>query len=128
MRRTGAPLTGLVALALLAGCAAASQDDVRAAAVAFEDPDRDPEERCDLLAPATRAALEQDAPACAEVIGDLPLTGGEVTAVEVWGSDGQVRIGDDVVFLTETAEGWRVTAAACEPRGDRPYDCEVEGS
>ena len=58
----------------------------------------------------------------------MPLPGGDVTSVEVWGDDAQVRIGGDVVFLTETDAGWRVTAAACTPREERPYDCEVEGS
>jgi len=57
----------------------------------------------------------------------VPLTGGEVRQVEIWGGDAQVRLGDDTVFLTETGAGWRVTAAACEPRGEAPYDCEVEG-
>ncbi|MGY1751606.1 hypothetical protein [Blastococcus sp. SYSU D01042] len=129
MRRTGAPLAGLVALALLTGCAAGAEDGARAVAVAFEDPGGDPAERCELLAPATRAALEQDAAApCGEAIGELPLPGGGVTSVAVWGGDAQVRIGGDVVFLTETSDGWRVTAAACEPRSERPYDCEVEGA
>lgn len=119
----------LAALALVAGCAAAHSDDVRAVAVAVEDAERDPEERCALLAPVTRTALEAAAAApCAEAIVDVPLPGGRVTAVEVWGDDAQVRIGGDVVFLARTGHGWRVTAAACEPRGDLPYDCEVEGS
>ena len=123
-RATGA----LAALAVLTGCAASSQDDVRGVATAFEDPGGDPQDRCDLLAPATRATLEADAAApCAEAITDLPLPGGDVTAVEVWSGDAQVRLGGDVVFLTETDAGWRVTAAACEPRGELPYDCEVEG-
>jgi hypothetical protein len=121
---------GLVAAGALAltGCAAAAEDDVRAVATAFEDPGGDPQDRCDLLAPATRAVLESEESApCADVIGDLPLPGGDVTAVEVWTGDAQVRLGGDVVFLTETDSGWRVTAAACRPRGELPYDCEVEG-
>ena len=47
--------------------------------------------------------------------------------MEVWGGDAQVRLGGDTVFLTETPTGWRVTAAACEPRGELPYECQVEG-
>jgi hypothetical protein len=126
--RTRAVTIGVGALTLLTGCAAASEDDVATAAAAFEAPGGDAQERCDLLAPATRAALESDAAApCADALGDLPLPGGDVTSVEVWGGDAQVRIGGDVVFLTRTDAGWRVTAAACEPRGEAPYDCEVEG-
>ncbi len=126
MRGTVAVLVG-GALALT-GCAAGSEDDVRAVVTAFEDPGGTPEERCELLAPATRAALESEAAsACADAISDVPLPGGTATAVEVWGGDAQVRIGRDVVFLTETGGGWRVTAAACEPREELPYDCELEG-
>ena len=125
MRR---PAGALAALVVLTGCAASSEDDVRAVATAFEDPGGDPQERCDLLAPATRTVLESDASApCADLIGDLPLVAGDVTAVEVWSGDAQVRLGGDVVFLTEPDDGWRVTAAACEPRSELPYDCEVEG-
>ncbi|MBN1091708.1 hypothetical protein JKP75_03450 [Blastococcus sp. TML/M2B] len=120
--------SGVVAvLALASGCAAGA-DDARAVATAFEDPAGDPAQRCGLLAPASRAALESDGSAsCAALIGELPLPGGDVTSVEVWGGEAQVRIGGDVVFLTETGAGWRVTAAACERRGEAPYDCEVEG-
>jgi hypothetical protein len=118
----------LAALVVLTGCAAASEDDVRAVATAFVDPGGDPRDRCDLLAPATRTVLESDTSApCADVIGDLPLPDGEVTAVESWSGDAQVRLGGDVVFLTETDAGWRVTAAACGARVELPYDCEVEG-
>ena len=127
MRRTAAGLLGLGVL-VLTGCTAASEDDVRAVATAFGDPASDPHDRCDLLVPATLAALESDESApCADVIGELPLPGGDVTAVEVWGIDAQVRLGSDVVFLTETGDGWRVTAAACQTRGQLPYDCEVDG-
>lgn len=127
MRAAAVVLCGAVPM-LLAGCAGASGDAARAVATAFEQPGGDPVERCALLAPATRAAFESDEGApCAEAIDEVPPTGGAVTAVEVWGGDAQVRIGGDVFFLTETGAGWKVTAAACEPRGELPYDCEVEG-
>jgi hypothetical protein len=127
VRGTAAVIVGAGAL-LLTGCAAASEDDVRGVVAAFEDPGGTPEERCELLAPSTRAALESEtSTACTDAITDVPLPGGSVTAVEVWGGAAQVRIGRDVVFLTETGSGWLVTAAACEPRRDLPYDCEVEG-
>ena len=60
-------------------------------------------------------------------MGRVPLPGGAVEAVEVWGGRAQVRLGGDTVFLTETPTGWQVTAAAREPRGEMPDDCEVEG-
>ena len=84
--------------------------------------------RCDLLAPTTLAAFEEDQTApCTDAVQQLSLDGGAVTSVEVWGGDAQVRMDGDTLFLTETRAGWRVAAAGCTSRGDAPYDCEVEG-
>ena len=113
---------------LLAGCSSMQQPEVEQVATAFEDPSADPETRCELLAPATLAALEEEESApCADVIEELPLEGGEVESVQIWGGDAQVRLSGDTLFLTETRSGWRVTAAACTPHEQAPYDCEVEG-
>jgi hypothetical protein len=113
---------------LLTGCSSASQPEVEQVASTFEDPSGDPGERCDLLAPATLAAFEQDESApCTDAIQDLSLDGGGVESVEIWGGDAQVTLSGDTVFLTETSAGWRITAAACAPRAEAPYDCEVEG-
>lgn len=82
---------------------------------------RPPADRCALLAPTTRDALESDGPApCPEAIEQVPLPGGAVEAVEVWGGEAQVRLGGDTVFRTGTPAGWRVTAAVCQPRGELP--------
>ena len=116
-----------VALAL-SGCASTQEGDVRDVAADFVDTAAAPDARCDLLAPATREALESDeSAACTDVIGDLPLGSGAVRSVEVWGGNAQVQLVDDTLFLTETSTGWRVVAAACQPPGEAPYDCEVEG-
>ncbi len=48
------------AAALLAGCSSASEPEVQRVASTFEDPAGDPAQRCDLLAPATLLAFEQD--------------------------------------------------------------------
>ncbi|RBY79506.1 hypothetical protein DQ238_09885 [Geodermatophilus sp. TF02-6] len=113
---------------LLAGCARLAEGDVGQVALAFEDPAGDPAARCALLTPATRAALESDeSMPCTDAIGRLPLGGGAVRAVEVWGDEAQVRMTDDTVFLTRTDAGWRVAAAACQARREAPYDCQVEG-
>jgi hypothetical protein len=122
-------LAGAGALAvLLTGCASASEPDVSKVATAFDDPSGDPQARCDLLAPATRATFESDSSAtCADAIGDVPLQGGTVSSVQIWGGDAQVRLGGDTLFLTETDGGWKVTAAGCESRGQAPYDCQVDG-
>jgi hypothetical protein len=116
------------AILLLTGCASSQRPEVEDVATTFEDPSVDPQTRCDLLAPSTLVALEEEASTpCEQATEDLPLEGGEVTGVEIWGGDAQVRLAGDTVFLTETSVGWRVVAAACTPRPERPYDCEVEG-
>jgi hypothetical protein len=115
-------------IAALPGCSSAHAPEVERVATAFEDTSGDAEARCDLLAPATRAAFEQSESApCGEAIGDLPLQGGDVESVEIWGGAAQVRLAGDTVFLTETSAGWRITAAACRPQAEAPYDCEVDG-
>ena len=120
-------LAGAVTV-LVTGCSSLERPEVEDVAAAFEDPAGDPEARCDLLAPATRAALEDEkSQPCPMAVQEVLLLGGAVRAVEVWGRDAQVVLAGDTLFLTETRTGWRVTAAACEPRGDAPYDCEVEG-
>jgi hypothetical protein len=85
---------------------------------------------CAILAPDTLAELEESAQKrCAEAIleEDLPQPG-EVTGAEVYGQRAQVRLTGDTVFLAVFPDGWRVVAAGCTPRGDRPYDCALEGS
>jgi hypothetical protein len=102
------------------------QPEVENVATTFDDQSGDPGARCSLLAPATLAALEKHRSApCADAIQQLPLKGGEVAAVQIWGGDAQVRLSGDTVFLTETTAGWRIAAAGCTARGDAPYDCEV---
>ena len=118
----------VLATAVLSGCAGLEEDDVARVAGVFEDPAAAPADRCALLAPATLEMLESDESApCADAIGQVPLPGGAVEAVGVWGRDAQVRLSGDTVFLTETPSGWRVTAASCRSRGEAPYDCRVDG-
>ena len=117
----------LLGLLVLSGCAAAEEPEAARVATVFEDGSGDPEERCDLLTPKARERLERSGP-CGEQLADLPLEGGEVESVEVWGGDAQVRLSGDTVFLTRTSTGWKVAAAACTPTAAGPYDCEVEGS
>ena len=119
-------LAGLV-VALLTGCGDLSAGEVEDLASTFARAD-DPAARCGLLASTTLAAVQQDGP-CEDVLAELPVGSGDVTGIEVWGEEAQVRLSDDTLFLTRTADGWRVSAAACTPQGpDLPYDCEVEAS
>ncbi|MCG5436268.1 hypothetical protein [Micromonospora foliorum] len=84
---------------------------------------------CPLLAPDTLAELEQSADKpCAEAIlaEDLPKPG-SVSASEVYGQRAQVRLSGDTVFLAVFPGGWRVVAAGCTARGEKPYDCVLQG-
>ena len=115
-------------MAALGGCAGTQEPEVRQVAAAFGDPDTAPAARCDLLAPATVSVLmDEESTDCADAITRIPLGGGPVESVEVWGQDAQVRLADDTLFLTRTPSGWRVAAASCRPGGDGPYRCELEG-
>jgi hypothetical protein len=110
----------------VAGCANADEPNVRAAASSFAG--GDDQGRCGLLSPATLSSLEaEEDAACPEAIGQLPLGSGDVVSVEVWGEDALVHLSDDTLFLTWD-DGWVVSAAACEPRGDGPYECQLEAS
>jgi hypothetical protein len=120
--------SGVLAL-LVSGCSSAEQPEVERVAAQFEDASGDAQARCGLLMPRALEQLEEESEApCTEAIQDLPLQGGEVSRVEVWGGDALVEVGGDTLFLTKAADGWRVAAAVCSPQPEGPYDCEVEGS
>lgn len=119
----------LVPAILLAGCAsagersAAAEDTARLFLQAVADGDGPA--ACGVLAPETEAEI--DAP-CAEGILGEALTAPSATAdSQVYGQHALVRFDGDAVFLAIFPGGWRVVAAGCTPRGERPYDCAVQG-
>lgn len=126
----------LVAASLAAcgpGSAARAAEDV---AVAFYSAvaDGDGDAACALLAGsvAQTVAADEEAPcgwALSEgrVADDLVERAADARPgeVRVAGRQAQVRLGSDTVFLARSGAGWVVTAAGCDPRPDRPYDCEV---
>jgi hypothetical protein len=125
----------LAAALLVSGCAArgsAEDGAVADAATRFlATAGTTPDAACDLLAPATRETLSADGQACADALADAD-PGSEVDSTEpridVYGRDAMVRWGAQTLFLARFDDGWLVTAAGCEPRGeDLPYDCTVEG-
>jgi hypothetical protein len=125
------PFTAAVVAAaavVLTGCGDLSAGEVQSAASTFAS--ADDTARCDLLAPSTLASLVQDeSTPCEDAIGDLPIGSGDVLSVAVWGEEAQAKLADDTLFLTRTSSGWRVMAAACTSQGgDKPYDCQLEGS
>jgi hypothetical protein len=125
--RCAALLAAGTLVLLVSGCSSAESPEVERVATQFEDASGDAQARCDLLMPQAEKQLEEQlGKSCAEGIGDVPLQGGDVTEVQVWGGDAQVRLSGDTVFLSKTATGWRVAAAVCTPQAQGPYDCEVE--
>jgi hypothetical protein len=127
-RRWAAALTG--AALLVSGCGSLNADEVEGVAAQFAGAQDDPATRCELLLPAVVETLvEDEETSCEDAIGDLQVGSGDVASVEVWGEEAQVRLSDDTLFLSRTAEGWRITAAGCRSQGETlPYKCQVEGS
>ncbi|WP_328477330.1 hypothetical protein OHA21_24235 [Actinoplanes sp. NBC_00393] len=114
---------------LLAGCASVDERSSAAGETAERFlqavADGDGEAACGALAPETEAEI--DAP-CAESILDEALPApSPVTDAEVYGQRALVRLGAETVFLAVFPDGWRVVAAGCTSRGERPYDCRIEG-
>lgn len=84
---------------------------------------------CALLAPGTLDEVEgTSGTSCAEAVTDQDLgEPGPATAVAVYGQWAKVQLGDQAVFLAMFPGGWRVVAAGCRPRGERPFACELDG-
>lgn len=139
----GWPVLVLLTLAV-AGCASAERDEAGHTAQRFEQAARtDAAAACGLLAPRTRTAVADQAEGdCAkglqELLAGSPAIPSSAEAVpdadvqaDVAGESAYVHVGGDVVFLARFAEGWRVTAAGCEPPRDGdpalPHDCAVQG-
>jgi hypothetical protein len=128
--RTLAALLIVGSLTVLAGCGSANRQGSQDAVARFYAAvhRQDGASACELLAPATRTAVAQAAKAtCAKglLTEQLPAPGPVRSAV-VYGDQAQVRLRGDTVFVATFPTGWRIVAAGCKPRQDRPYDCEVE--
>jgi ketosteroid isomerase-like protein len=90
----------------------------------------DGEAACATLTPDTVAELEESSgTTCAQAITeeDLPEPG-PVRTVDVYGQWARVVTSNDTVFLGAFGGGWRVVAAGCRSRGERPYDCRLQGA
>ena len=123
-----------VIMLVLAGCGSVGEREDAASSVALRMltaiASDDGATACDTLAPATLEELEESAEQpCAQAIldEDLPAPG-QVRQSRVYGQWAQVRLTGDTVFLAVFPGGWRVVAAGCTPRGERPYDCALQGS
>jgi hypothetical protein len=133
MRRISVAVLSLVAVGALTGCGSVADREQAASAAAVRlltaVDGKDGAAACAVLAPGTASEVEQSGgKPCAEAIldEDLPKPG-TVTGTRVYGQWAQVRLSDDTVFVAVFPGGWRVVAAGCNPQGDRPYDCTVQG-
>jgi hypothetical protein len=132
--RIGAVLLAAVSVAsVLSGCAdgGGRRDAVSRVALGLLSAvaDGDGAAACADLAPGTAAEVASTAGQdCAAAILDEHLPApAAVSGVDVYGQWARVVLADDTVFLAAFPGGWRVVAAGCQSRGERPYDCTVQG-
>jgi hypothetical protein len=119
---------------IVAGCGTGEREDEAAAVAesfhaALEQGDG--EGACGELAEETASKLEQEEEKpCEEAILELELPeGGTAVYRRVELRSAVTRLAEGGTdFLDEGPDGWKISAAGCEPTTpDRPYDCELEG-
>jgi hypothetical protein len=132
MRRAVSPAAVLAVAAMsVTGCTSPpGSDAARAAAESFNEAlsASNADAACGWLAPETLSELEDSVgEPCSEALLDEDVEPGGVERVAVYGQSAFVQTATSALFLGRFPDGWRVTAAGCEPRPDLPYDCAVEG-
>ena len=132
-RRFTLAMVAALPVIMVASCSTLGPDTTAAAgvAVAFHRAiqDGDAGTACGLLAPATVEVLVgSSGQGCPEAIlaQDLP-DAQDVQESQAFGRAAQVLMAGDVVFLSMFGNRWLITAAGCRSRGDRPYDCTING-
>ncbi|HVQ17733.1 MAG TPA: hypothetical protein VMT27_01700 [Actinomycetes bacterium] len=98
------------------------------AALAFDRSLSSPAQACRMLAPGTLSELQNTFGTCRHSLPqqDLPVAT-KVRDVDVYGKNAIVHLDRDVVFLARFEDGWRITAAGCTPRQNRPFTCTLKG-
>ena len=87
---------------------------------------------CAQLAPDTRKALQDDEQKpCREAIGTLSIEPGALTGIALYLTNAKADLDNgQSAFLSQTADGWRLSAVGCKPGdgppADAPMDCELE--
>ncbi|MCZ0982992.1 hypothetical protein O1L60_39585 [Streptomyces diastatochromogenes] len=92
--------------------------------------EKDYAQACMLLAPRTREELKdsEKKPCGAALAGQgLSPGAGAPGRTQVYGRQALLRLPGDVLFLSQFADGWKVTAAGCAPQTGKPYRCTVKG-
>ena len=116
---------------LTAGCDPATEPAARATAGAFADAlvADNAAAACRLLAPGTKAELEQSSgnPCPAAILAeDLPAPG-DMGDSASFGTMAKVTFAEDTVFVAAFRGVWKVVAAGCSPVPGHPYDCQLQG-
>jgi hypothetical protein len=121
------------AVLVLAGCGGIAPDRVGAEQAARDFhtalAEGSSARACGLLAPRTLQELEDSTgKSCGTVVDKQGIPRAqEPETVDVYGNNARVVLRGDIVFLSQFGSGWKVVAAGCEPRHDRPYNCIVKG-
>jgi hypothetical protein len=93
--------------------------------------ERDGEAACSELSEETASKLErQEGAPCEEAVLELELPrGGTAAETSVYVTSASVLLAEGgTTFLDEGSDGWKVSAAGCEPTApDLPRECELEG-
>ncbi|MGW1024473.1 hypothetical protein ACWD4J_12305 [Streptomyces sp. NPDC002577] len=124
-------------MVLTTGCGAVGERRTAAMAAAFDFERalrvRDGGAVCQVLAPGTREEVVQSAmKPCAQGVLDEEVPSadavpGAVQSVDVAGRQARVVFPADTLFLSEFPGGWKIVAAGCTPRTQRPYQCRLKG-
>ena len=128
-------LAALLVALPLAACGTGSRErDAAAVSEAFHAAlERgDGQAACDELSEEAASKVEQqEGKPCEEAILRLKLPKGGMAAVRrVEITSAYIGLAEGTAdFLDQGPEGWKISAAGCEPTSssDEPYDCEVEG-
>jgi hypothetical protein len=122
-----------VLLVALAACGSRDRGrDVAAVAERFHAAleSGDAQAACQVLSEETASKLEQqEQKPCEEAILSLELPkGATVAGTDVYLKSAFANLAESGAdFLNEGTDGWRISAAGCEPTApDQPYDCELE--
>jgi hypothetical protein len=121
----------LVIAGLLTSCGEAQESAVESVAADFLGAvqEHDGARACGLLSRAAFSEVEESSgQQCAQAILEEDIQIGRVDKVSVFETMAYVRLGDQALFLSDFDTGWLVTAAACSPVPNHPYDCSIQGS
>ena len=87
---------------------------------------------CEQLSVDAREKLEQDElKPCREAIGEQDIQPGAPARVDVFLTNAEAELDNgDIAFLSQTQEGWRLSAVGCkpaaEPPSEEPMDCVLD--